>query len=232
MRSILVVALALTLFAGAVHAQSTRDRPAAGSFSLVFALPGFQKFGADNYPSMPWSDDTAGVFGGTSGIGLKYYISPSIAARIGVGFMRSSMTTKPPAGSQGGGVDEEETATVFTLAPGLQFGILDVGDVRGHAGFQFGFLTATFSTEGVGNVEGSSRKDTRWAVMAGGFLGAEWYFTDRLSLGAEYQLHYLLRSGKSRSTFSGTTNEHELDDEAWLNLKSASSLNLLISIGL
>jgi len=226
MRTCFVAALALLFFASAAFSQSNRDRPVEGGYGLIFVLPGFQKFSAENYQGVPVPGDTSGLFGG---IGVKYHFSEKLAARVGIGFSNSSTTEKPAAGSPSTDVDEKSTLTVFSLAPGLQFTLVKTGDISGYAGFQLGLIALTSNIDGWGHDPGDSYKNTRWLYSAGGFLGAEWFFNDRLSLGAEYVLQYIIRSGTNKSVVGEISNERDLNTESWLDLKSSSSFNVLLN---
>jgi hypothetical protein len=228
MRTCLVAALVLLLLTGAAFSQSNRDRPSEGSYGLTFMLTGLQQFSADVYPVVPIEEDTSGVLNG--GIGLKYYFSKKLAGRIGLGFALNSTTTKPLPDASSNAVDETRTLTVFTIAPGLEFTLIDAGDIRGYAGVQLGMLSATLNVDGWDNQSGDSYKNTRWLYFGGAFLGAEWFFANRLSLGAEYQFQYIIRSGKNTTTFGTNTSERDLNTESWLDLKSGSSLNVLVNI--
>lgn len=221
------VALVVFLLTSAAFSQSNRDKPEEGSYGLIFFLSGFKTFGPGDYQGVPVPGDTTGLFGG---FGFRYYFSPTLAARLGLGFRSSSTTEKPGPGASPSAVDETSSMTLFSIAPGLQFTLMDLGAVRGYAGFQLGLISVSVKYEGVDHIQGDSQEITRWLYSGGGFLGAEWFFADRLSLGVEYNLQYVTRSGKNKATYSGTTNEYDLDVESWLDLKSGSSVNLLLNI--
>ncbi|MBI4727029.1 outer membrane beta-barrel protein [candidate division TA06 bacterium] len=170
----------------------------------------------------------AGLYNG--GFGLKYYLSPGLALRPVVTFGLTSETTKQDPDSSGLANNRKHTtyddAKASTNSFGLELAIektlVSNGAVNINAGIGGGFGISSYSSDSgyrntytnngvaIDYTEIYTTKTERSTTSFGGgiLLGAEWFITEAISLGAEYQLSVSMSSeGKdeSISTYSETT---------------------------
>jgi hypothetical protein len=164
------------------------------------------------------------------GFGMKYYLSPGLALRPVVTFGLTSGTTKQDPDSSGPANTREHTTyndakastTSFGLELAIEKTLVSTGAVNVNAGIGGGFGMSSYSSESgyrntytnngtaIDYTEIYTTKTERSSTSFGGaaLLGAEWFITEAISLGAEYQLGVNMSSeGKdeSVSTYSETT---------------------------
>ena len=165
----------------------------------------------------------AGLFNG--GFGLKYYLSPGLALRPVLTFGIASSTTTQDPDSSGPAAFREHTAyddaktstNSFGLELGIEKTLASKGAVNVNAGISGGFGMSSYSSESgytntytdngaaIDYTERYTTKTERSSTNFGGaaLLGAEWFITEAISLGAEYQLGVSMSSeGKDESVFT------------------------------
>jgi opacity protein-like surface antigen len=205
--------LAALMIATAAYAVDASKGTAAGTKALLFSASGFD----------------AANFGGTYAIGMKYYLSNGLALRPVVKFGYSTQTDKitPSAADSGGPAanrwhrtfdDTKASTTGFGLDLGIEKSILSKGAVNVHVGGVAGFSMNSYSRDSAESytwanngtpVAGVSEKIT-WkqkqsttAFSVAGLLGAEWFITDNISLGGEYQFGLGIGStGKDETAYN------------------------------
>ncbi|MBI5804415.1 outer membrane beta-barrel protein [candidate division TA06 bacterium] len=158
----------------------------------------------------------AGTYNG--GLGLKYYLSQGLALRPVITFNMGSTTQKDEnidtvAGFQTTYEDDKTSTNSFGLELALEKTLLTKGAVNVNGGLGFGFGMSSYTREygenyvevggtmtGVYNTK-TERSSTNFG--GGALLGAEWFITEAISLGAEYQLGIQMSSeGKDETTWS------------------------------
>lgn len=162
----------------------------------------------------------AGLYNG--GFGMKYYLSPGLALRPAITFNMGSTTDKNEnidttwmwANDYQVTYDDDKTTTSsFGLELAVEKTLVTKGAVNVNAGLGAGFGLSSYTREyGERYVEVGgtatgvyTTKTERSSTNFGGglLLGAEWFITEAISLGAEYQLGINMSSeGKDETTSS------------------------------
>ncbi|MDO9390973.1 MAG: hypothetical protein Q7U71_04275 [bacterium] len=165
----------------------------------------------------------AGLYNG--GFGMKYYLSPGLALRPVVTFGITSRTTVQEPDSSGPAINREHTTyddakentTSFGLELAIEKTLVTKGAVNINAGIGGGFGMSSYTSEwGFTNtytnngtvIDYTERYTTKTEISStsfggGVFLGAEWFITEAISLGAEYQLGVNMSSeGKDESVIT------------------------------
>jgi hypothetical protein len=168
MRLIHVILGAALLSGGAAAAQNKTPKPLtdAGNGALMFQLGGI-------FASTPSILDGVGVGG-------RYFISDGTAIRAAVGLVHSSVETDP----EGGGGNTDDSSTDFAIEGGLELPLFQRGPVYLYWGGIAQILVGSTDTES--NDQESSTK----SIGVAGMVGANWFFDDSMSLGAEYRLGF------------------------------------------
>lgn len=147
----------------AEDAAAGKDNPTgAGAGALVFSLT--------NLISTPSAMD--GV-----GIGGVYFINQKLAIRAGLGFLKTS-SEDDPAGANN---TKEENSMGVGLEGGVEYVLFSNKSVNIWGG---GLLQIGYDSKDQKDVQEEST--TSFALA--GALGADWFFADHMSLGAEYRL--------------------------------------------
>lgn len=168
MRTSKLIPLALGLLAAtpALAAEEggkdVNNNTGAGSGALVFSLT--------NIVSTPSAMD--GV-----GIGGVYFFNEKMAARAGLGLLKTS-SENDPAGANN---TQEQNNLGFGLEGGVEYVMLKNKAVNIWAG---GLLQLGYSS----NEQKDVKEDTSTTFALAGALGADWFFSQYMSLGAEYRL--------------------------------------------
>lgn len=161
----------------------------------------------------------AGLYNG--GFGMKYYLAPGLALRPAITFNMGSTTDKNENIDTMGGVqitfdDDKTNTSSFGLELAIEKTLLTKGAVNVNAGLGGGFGMSSYTREygeqyrevAPGTDFGSfTSKTERSTTSFGGgvLLGAEWFITEAISLGAEYQLGIEMSSeGKDETTASSS----------------------------
>ena len=147
----------------AEDAVAGKDTPTgAGAGALVFSLT--------NLISTPSAMD--GV-----GIGGVYFLNQKLAIRAGLGFLKTS-SEDDPAGANN---TKEENSMGVGLEGGVEYVLFSNKSVNIWGG---GLLQIGYDSKDQKDVQEEST--TSFALA--GALGADWFFADHMSLGAEYRL--------------------------------------------
>jgi hypothetical protein len=197
---LILAALAIATAAYAADAAKGIER---GDKALLFSATGLSLAG----------------FGGSYDIGMKYYVAHGLAVRPVLKFGYSRQTTKIPPDS-GGPVnfrrhrtfdDVKENTVEYGFDLGVEKCVSAKGAVNINAGGSIGFSLGstsrdlaehwTYTNNGVlvantGGTNTSEDERSSSTFNIAGLLGAEWFISDNISLGAEYHL------GMSRSSDS------------------------------
>lgn len=213
------VLVALSLF-NLGYSQNDDDNFDAGSKALLFQFSGFSNLNANDY---------------LGGIGGKYYLSPTMAARVGLQFARNKSDDpfNPPPGSTATGKDGESSTTTLGVnaAVEMHWGAKRVSPYVG-AGIAFKTASSEDKDEVTDPTPQTTIKNDRGYTEIGivVLLGAEFFlYKKMISLAAEYQLGYGKRSLKDREITSGsTTITIKRGSESSLGINSAGLLTLAI----
>jgi hypothetical protein len=181
MRRITTIAAATgLLFGGAALAADPKaeQQTKQGDGALMFTLGGL-------FTSTPSLIDGVGVGG-------RYFTSESMALRAALGFSHGSVETETGNNSQ------TDSNTNFAIEGGVEFPIFKKGPVYIYAGGVAQVLVGSTDKES-NNTETST---TGFAVA--GAAGANYFFDDSMSIGAEYRLGVANTSTESKPKGGGT----------------------------
>ena len=205
--------LAVLACTTAAFAADAAKGTKAGGKALLFSASGFD----------------AGNFGGQYAIGAKYYIAGGLALRPVLKFGYGSQTDKitpgaADSGNAGGGnvwhrtFDDTKSSSVnFGLDLGLEKSVLAKGSADVHVGGVAGFTLGSYSRDSAENYTLTNagvpqagtekiswkQKRTTSAFNLAALLGAEWFVTDNIILGGEYQFGLSIGStGKDETAYS------------------------------
>lgn len=165
LKSLTIVAglLAAAPAFAAEGAAAESDNPTgAGAGALVFSLT--------NLISTPSAMD--GV-----GIGGVYFLNQKLAIRAGLGFLKTS-SENDPAGANN---TKEENSMGVGLEGGVEYVLFSNKSVNIWGG---GLLQIGYNS----NDEKDVQEESTTSFALAGALGADWFFADHMSLGAEYRL--------------------------------------------
>ncbi|MCU0606400.1 MAG: hypothetical protein MUF78_03015 [Candidatus Edwardsbacteria bacterium] len=240
MRKTLLVLAMLAIAANAFAADAAQGIE-KGDKALLFSARGFEDHG----------------FGGHYDFGMKYYVAKGLAIRPVLKFVYQSQSNEIPPDSGGPAVyrwhrtcdDTKTSVTGFGLDLGVEKSVYTSGAVNVHAG---GLLGMTFSSYGRDSaqtiyytnngtvVAGDGGRDS-WkdegsatTLEIAGLLGAEWFITDNVTLGAEYHLGLSRYSeGEDKGEFSdGTDNGGAVILTTYENPKTTTTTFGFQTIGL
>lgn len=165
LKSLTIVAglLAAAPAFAAEGAAAESDNPTgAGAGALVFSLT--------NIISTPSAMDGVGVGG-------VYFFNQKMAVRAGLGFLKSS-TENDPAGP---GNTSETSGLGVGLEGGIEYVLMSNKSVNIWGG---GLLQIGYQSSETKDV----KEESSTSLALAGALGADWFFADHMSLGAEYRL--------------------------------------------
>lgn len=202
------------------YSQDDNDNFDVGSKALLFQFSGFSDLNAGNF---------------LGGIGGKFYMSPTMAVRVGLLFAsdKRAIPFNPSPGTSETGKDGEEKATSFgaNAAAEIHLGAKRVSPYVGA-----GIVFITRSTEDKNVVTDPTPQTTTknaggyTAIGFVGLVGAEFFlYKKMISLAAEYQLGYVKSSFKDREvTAASTTVTTKQGSISSLGIDSAGMLTLAI----
>ena len=197
MRRCFVVVMALLATAGVASAAT--EPIAKGTKALIFDFGGLSVL-------------NLGEFNG--GIGFRHYMADNVALRLGVNGDFSSTTDKAhPAGS----TDEKTTSNGFGLSACLERHMVGPANVSPYLGIGAGFdwSSTKFEPSHVASPPAGTPlevKSTSTGVTAFGAAGFEWFFTESVSLGGEYNLGLTFGSSKTENENQGAAKTTTSDD--------------------
>mgnify|MGYP005844183855 CR=1 FL=1 len=176
MKKLLIVTFIVVVFPFAVYAQETTETPlAGGTMSMMFS---FGSYGSNMgltqgafFSGAPGASMSATSISAQYGIGGRYYLSSQLAIR---GTLLFGTTSYDREG-------HEESFTRFGLAGGAQFHLITSGKASLYAGGMLAIYSGSYSEDGADDLD----------IMGFGIygiLGAEYYISKNLSIGAEYTL--------------------------------------------
>jgi opacity protein-like surface antigen len=165
LKSLTIVAglLAAAPAFAAEGADAGNDNPTGpGAGALVFSLT--------NLISTPSAMDGVGVGG-------VYFFNQKMAVRAGLGFLKSSTESDP-----GGAAKKSEASSLGVgLEGGVEYVLMSNKSVNIWGG---GLLQIGYQSSEQKDV----KEDSSTSFALAGALGADWFFADHMSLGAEYRL--------------------------------------------
>jgi opacity protein-like surface antigen len=191
MKQLFLVLIALAIIANLAFAgDDSIPKSKSGDKAVLFTLSGLSNLGAASY---------------MGGLGGKYYISDGNAIRASLGFGTSTTTTKPPAGSPAGAVDQKSSSSAFIIAPAFLHNINANGPVLAYIGGEFAYIMTSTTVENPGFVANNKNHSSTTGFGVAGIFGVEWFAWNNISLSAEYVLAYTSSSGTTETTVGGTT---------------------------
>jgi hypothetical protein len=163
MKKMILLSLATTCcIATTANATENRNPTGQGAGALQFNLDGIAA--------------TPGVASGV-GIGAIYFVGENLALRGRLGLSVGSKAIDYGSGRP----DDEESATALGLEGGVEYVLVKAGNLNIWTGGTIGF--------GTGNREAADKTETaEFRLRLMGLLGADWFFSENVSLGAEYNL--------------------------------------------
>ena len=164
-------------------------------------------------------DDLAlGTYGGTYGVGMRYYIDDDTAIRGGVQFGNWSETevANDPENYE----DVEETYSVYGASviyeKHMESACSSVSPYWG-VGAAFSMFTDEYL-----DGDGDTETDTGTGFAGFGVVGFEWGFTNCMTLGGEYQLGFWSWSGETEFEPSRVSVTYDEFDGTYMGFSSAS----------
>ncbi len=172
----LTLALCLLPFTALAQETAAADTPlTAGTMSLMFSFGSYgTNYGLTNgafFSAAPNEDMDPMTIHAQYGLGGRYYLSSQLAVRGTLLFGTTSHDTE----------GNEESYTRFGLAGGAQFHFLNSGKASLYGGGMLAIYSGSYSEDGADDLD-------IMGFGVYGILGAEYYISKNLSLGAEYTL--------------------------------------------
>jgi hypothetical protein len=173
---ILVAGFALSAFA---QDESNIIRPItkSGSAAFVFNISGLGAFG----PTAPPIGSVGGTFP-VAGLGLKYYLSDDLAAKVLLAFA----TTDDGRDSLG------TTSTAFGIGATVEMHFGPLYSTSPYAGLGIRFASGSQTTDIGGTDTDAESSATQLSIMA--VAGFDWFFTRGIAIGTEWGLGYTMTS--------------------------------------
>ena len=188
------IALILALFVCTSIAQKDSPFIGAGSKAVLFSFSGLNTLGANNYES---------------GAGLKFFLTPPMALRVGVQVGMSGTTT--PANTTAAnpvGIDGTTSATTIGVNAAAEFH-LNTNRLTPYFGGGIGFSMSSNEVKPSAGPAPAGTTLYQTTTKTGGtsldffaLMGVEYFVVDALSLSAEYRLGYTLYSPKDTEVSS------------------------------
>jgi opacity protein-like surface antigen len=201
-----LIAVGFCLIHGLAFAQVTPNLQ-SGSKALLFSFAGLDNLNANSF---------------NGGIGGKYYLSPTMAARGGIQFVSASRDIPANPGPGQTAQDGEISATTLGLNGAIE---VHSGSGRVSPFLGAGIAFSTTSTEnkqvnfGPSSEQRVIKNDRAGETINGnsflagtrfdvfGLLGAEFFIVKELSLAAEYRFGFSKISGKDEEDTQGTSSD-------------------------
>jgi hypothetical protein len=194
MKKIILAFLLFSCLALALSAQGGSTQ-AKGTLGLQFTMAGLGTFGIAGLPIDAAADTAPST---DYGLGAKYGLGKNLAIGLSL-FVGGSSAT-----DNAGTVD---TSFDLSLRPAFLLGLLSKGPVSLYTGAYVsgGFYSDTMNT--------ANRSHSSSMFGFGGLLGAEYFVTSGISLGAEYSLgaHFF----NSTTTVISTSVETKTSESEW-----------------
>lgn len=174
--SALILACVLIPFSVTAQEPAAGETPLkAGTMSAIFSFGSYgSNYGLTHgafFSATPNEQLDPNYVGAQYGIGGRYYINEQLAVR---GTLMFGTTSRDVEGN-------EESWTHFGLAGGAQYHFLNAGKASLYGGGMLAFYSGTYSEDGADDLD-----ITGFGLY--GILGAEYYISANLSLGAEYTI--------------------------------------------
>lgn len=214
------------LFTASLLARADDNKPltSQGASYMGFTLTGLTNMAAGPITTSPIRNA-----GGTNtnvnipvyGLGYRLFISNDMAIRATLGLVMSSTTTK----GTDGGADVTDSKTGLQIGGGIEKHMAATNALSGYMGAQFGYLLGSDKN----GTSSSSTTQSGHDLTIGVFMGAEWFFNQAMSLGAEYAFGMLMSGG---TTTTSSTTSVSTDGPTWFAFGTQSvGIGLNVYIG-
>ncbi len=160
-----------------------------GDKALLFTINGLGSFGVDGANAGMLIEENSGDIDTTPcyGVGFKSFISNRIALRVGLAYMKASVTTETDDG------DEVDSRSLLSLQPAIEYHLWQSEAVSIYSGGLLQFTQFAASSE-VPDADEVTLSSSSLGFAA--LLGAEFYPWKNVSFAAEYQLGFASGSSK------------------------------------
>ncbi len=179
-----MLALLLLFVATEAQANPADDQPAMavmkGSAALMFDMGGIFASTPTNFEGI--------------GIGGRYALAQRLHIRAALGFDNSSSEVDP----DGGGGNIENKTSNFAIEGGIDYVLFRTDNLLIYTGgiLQFGMMSI--------DPDGEDNETDGTSFTLAGIAGVNWFFTQNVSLGAEYRLG--IQRATSETVAAKTTN--------------------------
>jgi len=200
MKKVLILVMAVVMLSGFALAQDVVPAVKAGSKSLNFGFGGLGAFGLT-------------TIGPTFGASMSYFMNSDAAIRVGLQVRSTSSTipANPPANTTG----TDGSRSTFGLGISADYLMyMNAGRVRPYWGAGLQFATNSNDAKPVvlgAGTQGEDKNDqangpTGTTFGLAGFLGAEFFVYNEVSVSGEYQLNLInLNSPADNVVSNGNT---------------------------
>lgn len=220
MKRLLVIMTIALCSAGLVRADEGKPMNNQGNMAWLFTFTGLSNFGIGglftvNPPALNFGNDFHGTGNGNSplffansstrvpGVGLRYYLANNMALRGGLGIGILSQSQKNSNSSLS---DNTASGMLLGIQAMLEFHMNGLGALSPYLGAGIGFHSGSYTTKTYSSATNSDEmKNSSSLFNILGACGFEWFFANRMSLGAEYQLGIGMASGSMTDSPSGGT---------------------------
>ncbi|HET7152128.1 MAG TPA: hypothetical protein VFJ29_00025 [Candidatus Kapabacteria bacterium] len=199
-----VVLLTATVLA---YAEDNAPITNSGASNLMFTFGGLSSLAVGSFMN---PNNTNGGAGGTAtliptyGVGYRYFLSNNMDLRATLGIVLNNTTTKAQASGFSDGTDDK---TAFGIGAGIEWHMTPLASVSPYWGAEVGFLTGsdnqTFTAPS--GVSAGTQKNSGSTLGISVHAGAEWFFNQAMSLGAEYRFGFTTSSGTVTSQAQGSS---------------------------
>lgn len=197
MKKLILFLVCLILSSSKILSQSSIVNSQQSNQAMLFSLIGL-------------SDFKAGSFGG--GLGYQYYIDDNIALRGGFGLNSFSQLTYPDKpNNEATAIDS--SMFYLEITPGIKYVFSTSTTIAAFIGCEVVFSYQEESSKN-SNFNKNSPQITKTSLAFGGgiFLGIEWFAWENVSIGAEYKLRYLKRTGEFKSQSPDYEEQYKLPE--------------------
>jgi|SRR5579883_877243 len=222
MKYVATVLTVIVLSAGVTRADESKPMTSSGNFAWLFGFSGLSSMQANGLFSVgaPYTFSPSFTTDVASGsvptfstavpaVGLRWYLANNVALSGGLGFGTFSFDQKPPTGSTGLS-DSTNSGLAFGIRAQIEWHMNPIGAVSPYFGGGLGVTIASAtdkamvaSSPATGTPTEVDASSTQFGVF--GVVGFEWFFTNAMSLGAQYQLGLTLTSGTTTSKATGAS---------------------------
>lgn len=222
----LVFACAL---AGALHAETHKPLTQSGASNLSFAFVGLGSMGTYAYFT-PSTYGTQTIFTPATfpmyAVGYRLFIADGLAIRPALGL---ALRTGTSPGSSGN-TDATLSQTVYAVSVSLEKHMPATSSISGHMGAQIGLLSASQKNTPSHAPSAKDQPTTNSGSFfsLGAYIGAEWFFHDAMSLGAQYQLG--MATGSSSNTYTASDGSTTTDDGPSSLGVLTNTVNLILNV--